>query len=213
LIKKNNHYKTSWYDGWFYSNVLDRIGGEENNRAIINILPEGCSVIEIGCGTGYLSYQLSVKCSRVTGVDTSPKMIDFARKVNSGGKYTNLDFQLIGKDSILTDEFVDKFDFALIKMVLHENEPHVRDLILQNIIGVASQAIIADWVYPLPGGLTGFVSNAIEFIAGREHFRNFRQWCSTGGIMGFVESKGLQVLEYKDYSSRTGRIVRVGWDD
>ncbi len=50
---------------------------------------KGLSVLDAGCGTGYLSNELSDRGARVIGVDLSPRMIDLAR-----ASYPDLDFQL-----------------------------------------------------------------------------------------------------------------------
>lgn len=47
-------------------------------------LPDGASILEIGCGLGKLTHDLAKRGYRVTGVDRSPSMIRRARrKVNS----------------------------------------------------------------------------------------------------------------------------------
>ena len=41
---------------------------------------EGCTVLDIGCGTGFLARHLARSGCRVTGIDFSPKMIERARQ-------------------------------------------------------------------------------------------------------------------------------------
>ncbi|MBV5324994.1 MAG: methyltransferase domain-containing protein, partial [Rhodospirillaceae bacterium] len=61
------------------------------------LIPEGASVLELGCGTGHLLKALNP--ARGVGVDLSPKMVDVARQL-----HPDLTFHLgdIEDDSILT---------------------------------------------------------------------------------------------------------------
>lgn len=52
-------------------------GGEEATEFLLKRL-RGCSVIEIGCGTGATLRRLCDQCSLVVGIDLSPKMLSHA---------------------------------------------------------------------------------------------------------------------------------------
>jgi ubiquinone/menaquinone biosynthesis C-methylase UbiE len=54
-------------------------------------LPENAEILDIGCGTGALSYCFALKGFKVTGVDASDKMIYHAEKLCS--KQENIHFQ------------------------------------------------------------------------------------------------------------------------
>ncbi|QSS99077.1 class I SAM-dependent methyltransferase [Pontibacillus sp. ALD_SL1] len=49
---------------------------------IKHYIPEGSQVADIGCGDGYGAYLLSEAGYNVTGVDISPKMIEYAKRMN-----------------------------------------------------------------------------------------------------------------------------------
>lgn len=68
------------------------------------IIPEGSSILEIGCGTGDTLAELNP--SRGVGIDISPKMIEIARK-----NFPHLEFQTGDFESLEIDE---KFDYVLI---------------------------------------------------------------------------------------------------
>jgi len=51
---------------------------------------QGCSVLDLGCGTGRTSAPLQKKGLAVTGIDLSKEMIEFAR-----GKYPDIDFRVM----------------------------------------------------------------------------------------------------------------------
>lgn len=59
------HNKDHWYDGWFYDKIIapnqDRIFGE-----IKNIIQPNSKVIDVGCGTGRLSFLLLIKLKKLS---------------------------------------------------------------------------------------------------------------------------------------------------
>ncbi len=67
-------------------------------------IPEGKTIIEIGCGNGYLFKHL--KPSRAVGVDFSPVMIKCAREQNP-----EFEFYVMDAEELEIDE---KFDFVII---------------------------------------------------------------------------------------------------
>jgi SAM-dependent methyltransferase len=80
---------------FYYENLIDFLR--------FNI-PEGSSVFEIGCGTGYLLDKL--KPARGVGIDISSKMIRIARE-----KHPRLEFFVMDSEQITIEE---KFDFVII---------------------------------------------------------------------------------------------------
>ena len=74
------------------------------------------------------------------------------------------------------------FDYAILTYVIHEvNEEERLDLLIE-ISGVADKIIIGDYLVPRPKGFGGFSSELIEFIAGKEHYRNYKSYIANGGI-------------------------------
>jgi SAM-dependent methyltransferase len=77
-------------------------------KRLINFLryniPEGKSVIEIGCGNGHFLKHL--KPSRGVGIDFSPEMIRTAKEENPGYEY-----QVMDAENLTIDE---KFDFIIL---------------------------------------------------------------------------------------------------
>jgi ubiquinone/menaquinone biosynthesis C-methylase UbiE len=103
------------------SEFMDRIAPKRNkwirlNRYYYNDLlrllkysiPENSSVIEIGCGTGFLLNKL--KPSRAVGIDISSEMIVTAKKT-----YPDKEFQVMDAENITLSE---TFDYVLISDTL-----------------------------------------------------------------------------------------------
>ncbi|MHA4742063.1 glycosyltransferase [Dyadobacter sp. MSC1_007] len=87
------------------------------------IIPEGCSVLEIGCGTGYLLEQL--KPATGVGIDVSPDMIHFARVHRPGNTYYEMDAGRISLnetfDYVLISDTVGSFtDVQMVFEAIHK---------------------------------------------------------------------------------------------
>ena len=50
---------------------------------------------------------------------------------------------------------------------------------------------------PIKGWIYKIIINIAEFVAGREHFKNSRQYLATGGIPALIDSCQLDIENYK----------------
>lgn len=77
-------------------------------------------ILDVGCGTGYLTHELSKSFSNVVGIDISAKSISVA---NSLYHMNNLIFQI---SSIQDYTYLEHFDFCTANMVFM-TDPHIAD--------------------------------------------------------------------------------------
>ncbi|MEJ6483718.1 class I SAM-dependent methyltransferase [Nostoc punctiforme UO1] len=79
-----------------------QVGNDGDSNRILNSDPvlwsfagnvAGLSVLDAGCGTGYLARQLCLKGASVTGIDFSPQMIEIA-KFRASQNNLDIDFHL-----------------------------------------------------------------------------------------------------------------------
>lgn len=76
------------------------------------------TVLDVGCGSGVLSYLLSKKGCKVTGVDIDKNRVNFCKK-----RYPNIKFL---QQDILKLDLKDKFDYVLCLDTLeHLNNPEI----------------------------------------------------------------------------------------
>ncbi|MDY6805840.1 MAG: class I SAM-dependent methyltransferase [Cyanobacteriota bacterium] len=71
----------------------------------------GEKILDIGCGTGHLSYKITGKGAKVIGIDNAPAMISQANS-----NYPNLEFQLQSADHL---SFEQQFDGVFSNATLH----------------------------------------------------------------------------------------------
>lgn len=182
--------KNQWYDGYLYGWFFDPVE-TANRRMILDLIPEGSTVLDVCCGTGRLALELAGKCRRVTGVDLSRRMLAFSQKQKNRRRINNLDF-LFG-DSSRLEQYVDRsYDVAVISLALHEMGPDERHATLRSMAAVAKRLVISDHAAPQPATIGGFLIIRMErWIGGKSNFALFQEYLASGGIVGALNHCGL----------------------
>jgi ubiquinone/menaquinone biosynthesis C-methylase UbiE len=97
---------------------------------LIDIQPDN-EILEIGCGTGEFSIELSKHCKQVTALDISQMMLDFAEKKAKSKQRDNVKFIKAG---FLTFDSGDKkYDAVVTQLVLHHLPDFWKFIALKNI--------------------------------------------------------------------------------
>ena len=184
--------KNHWYDGWFYDKIIapnqDKLFGQ-----IKNLIEPQSTIIDVGCGTGRLEFTLADKSKSVLGIDLSKRNIERAELSLRQHPDNKISFlhtsigEITGKENV-------HFDFAILTYVIHEINEEERVNLLKDIALVSDKIIVGDYLVPRPKGFGSNVSEAIEFIAGREHYRNFKSYVANGGIYYLADKAGLKVI-------------------
>jgi demethylmenaquinone methyltransferase/2-methoxy-6-polyprenyl-1,4-benzoquinol methylase len=159
---------------------------------------EGMSILDVGCGTGsYLEFYKRYNCN-LFGIDTSPAMLEVAQ--HRLGEEADL-YLGSATDMPYPDH---SFDLVMSMLVLHEMDHPIRLAVLDEIKRVlkhTGKILLIDFN---PGPLQSFEgwrTKAIIFLseiaAGREHFRNYRQFMSINGLHNLIETAELTVVKQK----------------
>ncbi len=192
--------KTHWYDGWFYDTFIAPNQKELFKQIIELIEPDG-KIIDVGCGTGLFSFTVAEKCSSVVGIDLSKRNIHKANKNLINNPNPKVTFRHNSISEII-QENNQHFDYAVLTFVIHEVDEEERNLLLKNIARVADKIIIGDYLVPRPNNYTGKLTNLIEYMAGSDHYWNFKKYVELGGIPYLAHNAGLQILsEIKNQES------------
>lgn len=188
MIKNKNH----WYDGWFYDRIIAP-NQDPLFSKVKNLIEPHSKVIDIGCGTGRLAFALADECHSVLGIDLSKRNIDRAQLMLQRRPNDRISFQHLNV-SDTPDGGEKHFDYAVLTYVIHEVSEQERISLLNEAFRVADKVIIGDYLSPKPKGFRGFISESIEFMAGRKHYENYKSFMSNGGIHHLVNRAGLKII-------------------
>ena len=154
----------------------------------------GMKMLDVGCGTGAdLELYSRVGCD-VYGVEVSPAMLRAARR-RLGDR---ADLCLCSAAQL---PFKDKFfDLVLSTYTLHEIPYEDRSSVILEMMRVVKsngRILLTDF---LPGPFRfpdGWINEMLNFIAerlaGRQHYKNGRDFIRRGGLRGLVEHSRLKV--------------------
>lgn len=199
--------KRHWYDGQFYDKLIapnqDKMFG-----IIASIMEEGSSVLDIGCGTGRFTFQMSPKCSKVIGIDLSSKNIKTAASKLDPLLHHNVDF-IHGDITDQETKLNYKFDYAVITYVIHEVPVNERIPLLRAVKTYAGKIIIGDYLVPRPKGFWNYLNEAVEYLAGRDHYNNFKLFVEQGGLRGLAESGGFKIVREIQNKPLTSHIIVI----
>ena len=186
--------KWHWYDGKLYSYLIDPCT-EDVRKIISDLIEYNSNVIDIGCGTGSLAFYLSNKCEYVLGIELSKRMIDYANSIKIQNSVFNVDF-LYG-DAIKMSSLTEKnFDYAIFSLSLHEIESNSRVKSLEEAKKITNKIIIYDYLAEEKTSIRGLINSIIEFIAGKEHYINYKSFVREKGIFGLLEKNGFNVEKF-----------------
>ncbi len=197
--------KNHWYDGWFYDKIIAP-NQDKLFEQIKNYIDSDSVLIDVGCGTGRLAFSFADKCKSVLGIDLSKRNIDRANRTLEKRSMTNVSF-FHGNVNELNHNDKKHFDYAILTYVIHEVNEEERISLIKDIIQIADKLIIADYIVPKPKGFEGWLSKTIEFIAGKEHYKNYKSYMQNGGIYYLAEKAGLKIIDEKQTQSNTNHIV------
>ncbi len=197
--------KKHWYDGWFYDRLIAP-NQDTIFKLISSLIEENSSVIDIGCGTGRLEFQIASKCKSVTGVDLSSKNINTARNHLKESNFKNISF-IHGSPSDVINN--DHFDYAVITYVIHEIPLNERNPFLKTIHGFANKIIIGDYLIPRVKGFWNILNEAVEFAAGKDHYKNFKLFVKQGGLNSLIKENNYEIVKEIKNIPLTSHIVMV----
>lgn len=111
------------WDSSLYDSKHDFVA--EYGKGLLEFIPRNNrqTILDLGCGTGTLTVQLSGLCEKVIGVDASQDMIDKAKE-----QFGNIEFRVC---DALALPFEKEFDAVFSNAVFHWINNH--DLLLKNI--------------------------------------------------------------------------------
>ena len=197
--------KKHWYDGKFYDKFIAP-NQDKIFEQIIKIIAKDTLILDVGCGTGRLAFQLSGHCKKIVGVDLSSKNIAVAN-MNHNSEFNNVEF-LHGSIAEVKQKYSYKFDYAVLTFVIHEVPEKERLDLLTSIKSVCGKIIICDYIAPTPKSIWGKQNVVVEFLAGKDHYMNFKNYIKNGGLYYLVKEANLEKkFEVKNQPQTTHLVV------
>ena len=140
-------------------------------------------MLDVGCGTGSALAEYQHAGYTPSGIDGSEAMLNKARERLGPGADLRL-----GDATALPYED-DTFDLVAAAFVVHEMPTGSRSKVLAEMARVAAadgEILLIEQHAGAPRGIDGRLRRAVTVVAergaGREHFRNYREFVRTGGI-------------------------------
>lgn len=202
-----NENKNHWYDGWFYDTFIAP-NQYKLFEQIKNLIEPNSSIIDVGCGTGRFSFSVSDKCKSVLGIDLSTRNIERANSILSENPNDKISFQ---HKNIIKISFSEKkqFDYAVMTYVIHEVDEEKRVNLLKAIAQIADKIIIGDYLVPKPKGFWSGLNEIVEFVAGLEHYRNYKNYTANGGIYYLADKAGFKIIAEIRNQPSTSHLVML----
>lgn len=155
---------------------------------------KGMNILDVGCGTGtHLDLYQRYKCN-LYGLDMSPSMLEIAQK--RLGDTAKLDS---GNAADMPYEN-NNFDLIITMLSLHEMSPEIRFAAIKDMKRVLREdgrMLLIDFnpgpIQPLQGWISKVIIFFSELAAGREHFRNYRNFIANGGLSTLTNHHNLKV--------------------
>lgn len=196
--------KDHWYDGWFYDTLIapnqDRMFSE-----IRSVIKPDSTIIDVGCGTGRFSFFIADKAQKVVAIDLSKKNIDKANKTLSKIPNDKITFYHTNISKLISEN--QHFDYAVMTYVIHEVNPEERISLLKEMSMIADKIIIGDYLVPVNSGFWSMLNGIVEFLAGSEHFNNFKNFIANGGLTELSRSAELNILSEIKNRPQTSHIL------
>jgi demethylmenaquinone methyltransferase/2-methoxy-6-polyprenyl-1,4-benzoquinol methylase len=171
---------------------------------------EGTNILDVGCGTGaHLELYQRYGCN-LYGIDLSPSMLEVARA--RLGETVRLE---LGDATNMPYENY-KFDLIISMLSLHEMMQQTRSGVItemKRVLKVDGHILLIDFhpgpYQPLQGWISKVIIFFSELAAGREHFRNYRQFIATNGLFGLAVQNSLEIEKQSILAGGTFAVLFV----
>jgi len=178
----------------YYDKILEPILWKMRRKIIkISSINPGMKVLEVACGTGTQAVLFKKAGAEYTGVDLSPAMLDVAEKRNL--KCLHAD----GTKLPLEDN---TFNLSTITLALHEVDSEISRQIIFEMLRVTKPGgflVIVDYTKSNKKSIYRKIGNSsihyIEKLVGGSHYRNYKKFMNSGGLLAFLKSFGLKIIE------------------
>ncbi len=202
----------------FLSQVYDFFVGPALRRVrnhCIHVIPpsaSGAPILDIACGTGLLLSDIARQYPhhRLYGMDISRSMLKKALR-----KRFDAPILWIQGSGCTIPFPSESFAVVMVMYALHEMEPAERIRVLVEAGRVLQQTgLLLAVDYDVESfrergwkGVPSWGTHMVERIAGKEHYRNFRDFLKRGGLVPLLDSAGFSVVENRRIEAQQAKML------
>lgn len=181
-----------WYDGKIYDLFIAKNQLKYFSR-VKQFIKKDSKILDAGCGTALLALVLKELNVNYTGIELSEKNFLIASQNLAKHKIDGIIYLADVSDYLNSrDEF---FDYAFISFVLHEIDEEKRLKILQSIAKYSSYQILIDYSSNQENTFYKFINLTVELIAGKNHYKNFKNFINNHGLKKLINELGLTIIQ------------------
>ncbi len=165
------------------------------HKYVTSLIARGENVLDVACGNGTLSLMMAERAGAiVTGIDIDNGMLRNAERAKAIKQIRSARF--ICQNATDLSVFADlEFHTGVISMALHQFSPADGLKVLKEMKRVCRKIIILDYAWPMKNNFYWFLTRTIEWFAGGDHYRNFKQYMQQGGLDSITSKPGLSIKE------------------
>lgn len=183
-----------WWAPWVLNRMIDPLTRSVRfQTAELAGMKSGERALDICCGTGALALHYARMGMTAAGIDQDPRVIEVAKKNSEKQGLDNASFQTANALNLPFEDNL--FEYASIAMSLHESERAQRDVMISEMRRVVKEGgtlVFIDYKVPLPRIPSSYTTLVVEFVAGREHNRYFKDYIWQGGLDGLLQKNDLR---------------------
>ena len=192
-----------------YSTIIDPIFKDLRTCVVeLSGVKAGDRVLDVCCGTGDQVFHYEQKGATATGVDQNPNMIELAERNRKRKGLKHSTFRIASAAELPFPDCY--FDGASISLALHEmerDERHKAVSEMKRVVKKNGVLIFTDFQVPLPGNPLAYLIKTVEFIAGRENHKCFRDYLAQGGLKQIL--KEVQLAPQEEAFLMSGNLQAV----
>jgi ubiquinone/menaquinone biosynthesis C-methylase UbiE len=141
----------------------------------------------------------------VVGVDLSSKNITTANQTLQRYPNNKISFLHTNLANLVLQNH--HFDYAVMTYVIHEVNSEDRIPLMNEMVKIADKIIIGDYLVPTSKGFWNILNDIVEFLAGKEHFSNFKNFVTNKGLHGLAEKTELKIIQEIKNKPKTSQIL------
>ncbi len=197
-----------------YENIIDPIL-RNIRQAVVDFsgMKPGDKVLDVCCGTGAQVIEYGKLGITACGIDSAENMLGFGVKNSVKLNLNDTSFLLADATALPFDD--GSFDYVSISFAIHDKNRDMRGQIIsemKRVLKPQGSLIFIDFRVPMPRNPAGAAARVIEFFAGGDHYKGFKDYSVNGGLQTLLEKHSLKTEKTGYFLSGIAIMVKARID-